>query len=286
MQHDRNRNRTDTSGQTRARLLEQFLGRFDRVVVGYSGGVDSTVVAVAATRALGQRARSVTAVTETLTPDDRSLARQIAASHELHHEEVVYDELAIEGYAENRPDRCYLCKSALYDHLGDLLGADDSESVVCDGTHAGDAGDYRPGRRAAGERRVVSPLAELGFDKEDVRAIARYYRLPNHAKPSAPCLSSRVPYGTTITREILDRIGEAERIVRGFGLTEFRVRHHDDLARIEVLREEFPLLLEHATEIERALQQIGYRFVALDLGGFVSGSLNRVLTTIEVPERK
>ncbi len=265
-----------------AKRLEDLLRSFRRVVTGFSAGVDSSVVAVAANRALGKDALAVTAITETITSDDIDLARQIASSHALRHEEIAYDELDIDGYAENNPDRCYRCKGALYAHL-QVIAARGKDGVICDGTQADDAGDYRPGRRAAGEQGVRSPLAELGFGKEQIRALADYYQLANVTKPSAPCLSSRVPYGTTITREILDQIGRGESVLRNLGFCELRLRHHGEVARIEVARDEFEKALEMAAMIEQEIRAVGYRYVALDLGGFRSGSLNEGLTTIAIP---
>ncbi len=268
--------------EERAAGLEEFIGTLGQVVTGFSAGVDSTVVALAASRALGERALAVTAVTETLTPEDLFLARSIATDFGLNYREIEYNELDIEGYAENPSNRCYFCKDALYSRLVELATAEGGR--VLDGTNLDDGGDYRPGLDAASEHGVLSPLRALSLTKEDVRALARHYRLPNSEKPSAPCLSSRVPYGSLITAEILTQIGNAERAVRSLGFEEFRVRHHGDLARLELPRSDFERALELAEEIEAVLQRCGYHFVALDLGGFRSGSLNRTLTTIDLPE--
>lgn len=262
--------------------LEERIGGLGQVVTGFSAGVDSTVVAIAAGRALGDRALAVTAVTETLTPEDLFLARSISREFRLNYREIEYNELDIAGYAENPTNRCYFCKDALYTRLVELARGEGGH--VLDGTNLDDGGDYRPGLNAAAEHAVISPLRDLSLRKEDVRAVARYYNLPNAEKPSAPCLSSRVPYGTTITAEILTQIGNAERAVRGLGFAEFRVRHHGDLARLELRREDFRRALELGQRIEKDLQSCGYHFVALDLGGFRSGSLNRTLTTIDLPE--
>lgn len=262
--------------------LERLIAGYGSAVVGFSAGVDSSVVAAAAHAALGYRALAVTAVTETITGEDIDLAGRIASQLGMQHELIRYNELEIAGYAENPADRCYHCKDALYSRLG-ALARERGFAALLDGTNASDAGDYRPGRRAAAEQGVCSPLLELGITKEEVRLLGRAYDLPNHDKPSAPCLSSRVPYGTAITPEILARIGRAERALRDLGFRELRVRHHDDLARVEIPKSDFPAALALAGEIDQALRDAGYRYVSLDLRGFRSGSLNDVLTQIELP---
>lgn len=256
-----------------AARLEERIVSYGSAVVGFSGGVDSSVVAAAAFAALGERALAVTAVTETLTDADRALTRSLAAGLGVPHIEIAYSELEIPHYAENPANRCYFCKDGLYTRLRGV--ADERGfAALLDGTNADDAGDYRPGRRAAAEQSVFSPLLDLGITKQGVRRLARHYGLANHDKPSSPCLSSRVPYGTPITREILDRIAAAEERLRALGFRELRVRHHDDVARIEIPRDDFERAVHHAERINDELRAVGYRFVSLDLGGFRSGSLN------------
>jgi len=264
------------------RELEQLIAGYGSVVVGFSAGVDSSVVAAAAHAALGDRALAVTAVTETITPEDLELASGIAAMLGMRHETISYNELKIPNYAANPVDRCYFCKDALYTRLLSLAG-ERGLAAVLDGANADDAHDYRPGRRAAREQGVRSPLLELAIDKKMVRRLAGRYGLANHDKPSAPCLSSRVPYGTEITRDLLLRIESAERGLRALGFRELRVRHHGDLARVEIPREEFPRAIAIAERIDAVLREAGYRYGALDLRGFRSGSLNEVLTQIELP---
>lgn len=268
----------------RRRRLEEQIAALGSVVIGYSAGVDSTVVAMAAHAALGDRALAVTAVTETLTSDDRDLAVSIAQRFGLRHEMIAYNELDIPNYADNPANRCYYCKDALYGRLAALAGRIGFAHVL-DGTNADDAWDYRPGREAAQRHGVRSPLLEAGLGKDDVRALAASYGLDNHDKPSAPCLSSRVPYGTPITREVLERIERSERAVRALGFGELRVRHHGDMARLEVPPRDFERAIACAAEIDAALNAAGYRYVALDLRGFRSGSLNETLTQIEIPAR-
>jgi uncharacterized protein len=264
------------------RLLEETIKGYGSVVVGFSAGVDSSVVAAAAHAALGSDALAVTAVTETITPEDLELARAIASRLGMRHELIEYNELDIPLYAENPTNRCYYCKDALYSRLATLAAGRGIQTIL-DGANADDAGDYRPGRQAAAEQSVRSPLLELGITKAQVRLLAEGYGLSNHDKPSAPCLSSRVPYGTPITRETLERIDRAERALRSLGFRELRVRHHDDVARIELPREDHARALELADAIDSAMRDAGYRYVSLDLRGFRSGSLNEVLTQIQIP---
>lgn len=264
--------------------LEAVIAGHRAAVVGYSAGVDSSVVMAAAHRVLGARSLAVTAATETITGEDLELAESIAREHGWRHEVISYDELAIPGYAANPTDRCYYCKDALYTRL--VAIAAENGAVVLDGANLDDVGDYRPGRRAAGEQNVYSPLIEVGATKEDVRSLALLYGLPNHAKPAAPCLSSRVPYGTPITRELLEQIDKAERALRSLGFQTLRVRHHGDVARVELPREEFERALELSERIDEALREAGYRYVALDLRGFRSGALNEALPVqITLPAR-
>ena len=202
------------------------------------------------------------------------IARQIGAVHRLVHSHEIDDP----AYVANGPDRCFHCKSELYRQL-DAVAARMQADVVLDGTIREDLSDHRPGRRAAEERAVRSPLAELGFDKEDVRAVARHLGLASQDKPASPCLASRIPYGTTITRENLAQVETAERALRDCGFPIVRVRHHGDVARIEVPAADLPRMLEPGTR-ERVTSLVlasGYRFVSLDLEGFRSGSLNRAL---------
>lgn len=263
------------------RQLEHQIGTLGSAVVGFSAGVDSSVVAAASHNALGSRCHVVLAITETITREDVALARRIAGERAWNYREIVYNELEIPNYAANPVDRCYWCKDALYDRLSAL--AEEVGAVVLDGSNADDRGDYRPGRRAASQRGVRSPLLELGISKERVRELAERYGLPNHDKPASPCLSSRVPYGTPITPEIIDRIDRAERAMRAFGFPIVRVRHHGDVARLEVPRSDLPRAVEMAAQIDEHLRSCGYRFVSLDLAGFSSGALNAMLVDVLLP---
>jgi len=260
--------------------LVAHIGALGRAVVAFSGGADSTLVAWAAQRALGGQALAVTARSESLVPAEAEAARTVAERIGIAHEEIDYSELAVPGYAANPPDRCYLCKGELFSRLRVLADARGFAAVL-DGTNADDLSDYRPGRRAAMEHGVRSPLAELGWGKGPIRAVLKELDLAVWDKPSSPCLSSRVPYGEEITREKLEAIGRAEAALRDLGFRELRVRHHGPVARIEVPRGELARAVAEGVvdEVIRRVRGAGFAFVALDLEGLRSGSLNRLLPT-------
>jgi uncharacterized protein len=186
-------------------------------------------------------------------------------------------------YLANTPNRCFFCKSETYDRLIEYAQQNNFNAIV-DGTNADDAGDIRPGRQAARDHNVRSPLLEAGFTKNDIRTLAKQLGLPNWDKPSAACLSSRIPYGTPITLQSLSQVERAEAFLRELGLHQLRVRHHDGIARIEVEPADFPLLLEHRVAIITALKAIGYTYVALDLAGFRSGSMNEAIAPFAVSQ--
>jgi uncharacterized protein len=253
--------------------------------VAFSGGADSALVAWAAREALGSGAVAITARSESLAPAEAEQARSLAARIGIAHEEIAYSELAIPGYAGNPPDRCYLCKGELFRRLAELA-QERGSPVVLDGSNADDLSDYRPGRRAAGEQGVRSPLAELDWGKAEIRDALRALDLPVWDKPSSPCLSSRVPYGEPITREKLEQVGRAEAALRELGFRELRVRHHGSVARVELRREDLLRAVEPAMadEIVGRVRAAGFAFVSLDLEGLRSGSLNRLLPV--VPSRE
>lgn len=272
----------DNLAVKRARLLE-LLGSFDRVAVAFSGGVDSAVVAQAARLACGDRAVAVTAVSASLASGERERAVALAQQIGIRHQVVETDEFSNADYLRNAPNRCYFCKTELYTRLEALapeLGID----VLVNGANLDDQGDYRPGMQAAREHRVRSPLIEAGLNKAEVRALAKDWNLSVWDKPASPCLSSRIAYGVEVTPERVARVDQAEKFLRdALGLREFRVRHEaNDVARIEVPADELPRLVtvDIRRKISERLHSLGFKYVALDLDGFRSGSMNAVLDSI------
>ena len=257
--------------------LRDLLAGLGRVAVAYSGGVDSTLVLKVAHDVLGDDVLAVTAVSASMPHYDRGAAEGVAREIGVRVRWVQTHEVSDERYIANPPDRCYFCKTDVYDELLEVA-AQEGFTIFLDGTNADDAGDFRPGRQAAREHGVRSPLQEVGFTKEEIRAVARDLGLPNWNLPSAPCLSSRVPYGTRITPEMLDQIGRGEWALRERGFREVRVRHHGSVARLEVPIADFERLLAIREEIVAELKNAGYIFVALDLSGLKSGSLNQGIT--------
>jgi pyridinium-3,5-biscarboxylic acid mononucleotide sulfurtransferase len=277
---------TSTPGtelQARAAALDARLRSLASLVVAYSGGVDSAFLALAATRALGSRAICVTADSPSYPAHHRRMAEQVARAFALRHEFIQTQELSRPEYRANDTDRCYHCKHELYTELT-ALAAQRGFAAVADGNNADDRGDYRPGRRAAREFGVISPLDEAGLTKADIRTLSHEAGLPCWDEPASACLSSRVPYHSEVTEEKLQTIERAEEIVRALGFRVVRVRHHGDVARLELAREELPRLLDAAISdtIDRQLRALGFRYVAVDLKGYRLGSLNEGLTLTPV----
>lgn len=263
----------------RDRLLEVLRG-LGSAAVAFSGGIDSTVVAQAAQLALGDRAVALTADSPSVPRAEIDDACRLAQRIGIRHRLVSTAEFNDANYIRNDGSRCYYCKSELYSRLESLL-PELGASVVCSGANLDDAGDYRPGLKAATEHRVRHPLQEAGFTKADVRALALAWDLPTWDKPASPCLSSRLAIGVTVTRERTARIEEAEKYLHALGYRECRVRLHEgELARIEVPPGELLRLLEPAVhqELVRRLKELGFRYVTLDLEGFRSGSLNQLVS--------
>jgi uncharacterized protein len=256
--------------------LEQSIGRHGSAVVAFSGGVDSSLVAAVAARALGSRALAVTAVSPAVAAGELDGARRVARAVGIAHETITTDELAREGYRRNGPDRCYFCKTELYDALAELAGRR-GYGALLSGANADDAGDWRPGLRAAAEHGVRHPLLDAGAGKADVRALARRLGVPSAEKPASPCLASRIPYGTAVDPETLARIDRAERSVRALGFPVLRVRHHGIFGRVEIAAEDLDRALEREEEIVAAVRAGGYTHAAIDREPFRSGRLNAAL---------
>jgi uncharacterized protein len=266
------------SAHAKAGRLEALLRQLGSVVVAFSGGVDSAYLAVTAARVLGARALAVTGDSASYPESHRQLALGVARDFALAHEFVPTAELLREGYRLNAGDRCYHCKTELYSTLA-TLAADRGFAAVVDGTNADDRGDYRPGRAAAHEFGVRSPLDELDFSKDDIRALARAHDIPVWDEPASACLSSRIPHHSEVTADKLAQIERAEDAVRALGFRVFRVRHHDQLARLEVGADELGRAQEPAmiARLGAALQSAGYDAVEVDPRGYRQGSLNAPL---------
>lgn len=266
------------------RSLEDRLRAAGSVLVAFSGGVDSSYLALAAHRVLGDEALAVTAVSPSYPASHRRVAERVVADFGLSHRFVDTHEMESADYRANRPDRCYHCKTELFDVLG-RMRAELGFGAVAYGVNTDDTGDFRPGHRAADERGVLSPFLDVALSKAEIRALSRAAGLPTADLPASACLSSRLPYGTEVTPERLAQVEEAEERLRGLGFRQLRVRHHGELARIEIDPAELPRALDadRARAMVAALKPLGFRFVALDLEGYRTGALNEVLAGADSP---
>ena len=256
--------------------LRDAVGEHDRAVVAFSGGVDSGLLAYVATETLGaDRVLCATAVSPSLAGDEREACRELATDWGLRWQEVATEEMANAAYRVNAGDRCFWCKDALMDVLVPL--ADEAAATVLLGVNTDDLGDHRPGQEAARRRGARFPLVEAGLTKQDVRATAQALGLTVWDKPAAPCLASRVPYGTEVSVGVLGQVERAEFAIRRLGFPDLRVRHLDDTARVEVPLADLDRLLENREDVVAAAHAAGYRYVTLDLEGLRSGNLNDAL---------
>ncbi|NOX51333.1 MAG: ATP-dependent sacrificial sulfur transferase LarE [Gammaproteobacteria bacterium] len=257
--------------------LKDNLRQYNSAIVAFSGGIDSSLVAYVAGEILGKKALAVTSASASLKRADLELAEKLAIDWGISHKVIVTDELSKPEYRQNPSNRCFHCKTSLYTYL-DEMAKSEAVEIVLNGTNLDDLGDHRPGLIAAENFEVRSPLVESGFHKQDIRALAHKLGLENADKPQAACLSSRFPYGTHITLELLGQVEAAEAVLEDLGFSEYRVRHHNEVARLEIGPQQFALALEKCGELQRRIQATGYHYVALDLAGFRSGSLNETLT--------
>lgn len=258
--------------------LRGALRQMERALVAFSGGVDSSFLLRVAVDELGDRVVALTTRSPTAPEDDEAIARELAAALGVRHLLIDANELDIPGYAENPINRCYFCKGSLYD-ICRAEAAKLGIVHIVDGVNRDDLGDYRPGLKAAEEQGVRHPLADVGLTKAEIRALSRQLGLPTADKPSSPCLSSRFPYGTTITLDGLRKVAGAEQVLHRLGFPECRVRNHDPVARIEVPPAQLQRLTDPTVRaaLVRELQALGFAYVTVDLQGFRSGSLNEPL---------
>jgi pyridinium-3,5-biscarboxylic acid mononucleotide sulfurtransferase len=254
------------------------LGRIDSLLVAYSGGADSAYLAWAAHRALGERMLAITALSASFSEHDRRCAEQVARAGGWRHEFIETHELENPLYSANAADRCFYCKDELFVRMG-ALAHERGVAAIAYGINADDTRDFRPGHRAAAEHRIMAPLLDAGMTKAEIRALSREAGLATWDRPAAACLSSRVPYGIQVTPELLAKIERGEAALRAMGFRQFRVRAHDELARIEIAPEELPRVYAESLApcMAAELREAGFAFVTLDLEGYRQGSLNILL---------
>jgi uncharacterized protein len=275
---------TDTLAHKEKRL-RQILSRMDSCLVAFSGGVDSAYLAVVATEELGSRALAITAQSPSYPTYQKQIALDVVERFGIRHEFIRSNELDDPNYAGNPLNRCYFCKHELYTEMGALAGRRGFRFIV-DGNNLDDTGDYRPGRAAGEELSVRSPLIEAELGKAEIRELSRLLGLPTWDQPASACLSSRIPYGSRVTKEKLTMIDRGEAVLRSLGFRQARVRHHGDVARVEIAREEMgrALTLDMFEQLSTELKAIGFRFVAIDVDGYRTGALNETIDTTDTSD--
>jgi pyridinium-3,5-biscarboxylic acid mononucleotide sulfurtransferase len=258
-------------------ILKAMLNEYKNAVIAFSGGVDSTFLARVAKDVLGDNLLLITATSDTNPLYELDEAKSLSAMMDIKHKIIVTEEIDNPEYAANPPDRCYFCKSELFGKIK-IIASMEGFEVVLDGSNAEDIKDYRPGMKAKKEKGVISPLAETGFTKSDIRYYSKLYDLPTATKQSYACLASRIPYGEQITKPKLDRLAIAEYAIRNLGFSQFRIRSHENLARFEFIPEEMNKAWELKEKLIEICKKSGFNYVTIDLIGYRSGSMNEVLS--------
>ena len=259
------------------RKLKARLNEFKSAVIAFSGGVDSTFLARMAKDVYGDNLLLITATSSTYPFYELEEAKSLAGLLGIKHRIIVSEELNIPGYSNNPPDRCYYCKSELFGKIN-FIALQEGYEVVFDGSNADDLNDFRPGMKAKHEKGVNSPLADSGFTKSDIRHFSGILNLPTASKQSYACLASRFPYGEKITKEKLERVGKAEFEIRKMGFTQFRIRSHDNLARLEFIPSEMDKAWSNKSQLSEIIKKSGFSYITIDLTGYRTGSMNEVLT--------